>query len=128
MSPDELYHDHILDHAENPRGQGSLAEPTLTGEYRNALCGDSMELDLEITDGRIAQVRWRGNGCAISQAAASLLSEAITGESLAAVCAWDDESILTKVGLPEVSYARRDCALMFIQALRQLAEGATFQA
>ncbi len=118
---DELYLDHVLDHAENPRCCGSLDHPTHTGSYSNPTCGDQLTLDLNVdANGHLAAVRWRGEGCAISQAAASLSAEMITNLPVADFLAWDEELVLQKLGLPAISYSRRNCALVFWRALRQL--------
>jgi len=79
---DELYREIILDHYRNPRNRGSLEEPSLSGEGDNPLCGDEVKLDLTIQDDRITAVRFLGRGCSISQASASMLTEAIMGLSL----------------------------------------------
>ncbi len=77
-------------------------------------------IDLEIIDGRIIAVRWRGEGCVISQAAASLLAEEIENLPIEEVLSWEDDAVLDELGLPEVSYARRPCALTFINTLRHI--------
>lgn len=79
---DELYREIILDHYRSPRNRGSLAQPTVTGEGDNPLCGDEVELGLEIRDGQIVDVRFQGTGCSISQASASMMTAAIKGLSL----------------------------------------------
>jgi nitrogen fixation NifU-like protein len=79
---DELYREIILDHYRNPRNRGSLEEPSLSGEGDNPLCGDEVKLDLAIEGDHVAAVRFLGRGCSISQASASMLTQAIMGLSL----------------------------------------------
>jgi nitrogen fixation NifU-like protein len=79
---DELYREIILDHYRNPRNRGSLEEPSLSGEGDNPLCGDEVKLEVAIQGDHIAAVRFLGRGCSISQASASMLTQAITGLSL----------------------------------------------
>jgi nitrogen fixation NifU-like protein len=79
---DELYREIILDHYRTPRNRGSLDEPSASGEGDNPLCGDEVKLDLTIEGDRIAAVRFVGRGCSISQASASMLTQAIMGLSL----------------------------------------------
>ena len=79
---DELYREIILDHYRNPRNRGSLEEPSLSGEGDNPLCGDEVKLELAIQGDQIAAVRFLGRGCSISQASASMLTQAIMGLSL----------------------------------------------
>src|SRR4030066_1214291 len=84
---DELYREIILDHYRNPRTRGSLGEPSLSGEGDNPLCGDEVKLDVAIQGGQIAGVRFLGRGCSISQASASMLTQAVMGLSLEEVAA-----------------------------------------
>jgi len=79
---DDLYREIILDHYRSPRNRGSLEQPTATGEGDNPLCGDEVRVDLDIRDGRVLDVRFVANGCSISQASASMMTEAIKGLSL----------------------------------------------
>lgn len=117
---DDLYLDHILDHAENPRGKGKLDNPTHSANYTNTACGDTVTIDISVKNGTIQDVKWRGDGCVISQAAASLLSEKLSGLRLKDLQAWTDEQVLEMLGLPEVSFARRKCALAFFWGVRGL--------
>jgi nitrogen fixation NifU-like protein len=79
---DELYREIILDHYRSPRNRGSLEQPTATGEGDNPLCGDEVRVDLDIRDGRVFDVRFEANGCSISQASASMMTEAVKGLNL----------------------------------------------
>ena len=78
----ELYQEIILDHYRQPRGRGELEPPKITQEGFNPSCGDEIVLDLRVQDGRIQAVRFRGRGCSISQASASMLTEAVQGKTL----------------------------------------------
>ncbi|MGQ9571832.1 MAG: Fe-S cluster assembly sulfur transfer protein SufU [Dehalococcoidia bacterium] len=79
---DELYREIILDHYRSPRNRGSLDQPTVSSEGDNPLCGDELRIELDIRDGRVFDVRFEGRGCSISQASASMMTEAIKGRSL----------------------------------------------
>ena len=76
---DDLYRDNILDHYRSPRNAGHLEHPSATAEGVNPLCGDELSIELSVEDGVVSEVRYNGRGCAISQAAASMLSETIKG-------------------------------------------------
>jgi nitrogen fixation protein NifU and related proteins len=115
---DELYRDFILDHYRNPRNAGMLDRPDATYEDVNPLCGDKIRMDLRIKDGVIADVRFKGRGCAISQASASLLTEQIKGKSLADINAISKEDVLENLGIA-ISPARLKCALLGLQVLHQ---------
>lgn len=80
---DELYRDLILDHYRRPRNRGRLAEATVHAEGANPVCGDEVSLDLRLEDGRIAEAAFEGQGCSISQASASMLTEQVAGRTVA---------------------------------------------
>jgi nitrogen fixation NifU-like protein len=82
MSLTNLYREVILDHYRNPRNRGSLSEPDAHGEGHNPLCGDEIAIDLHVADGVVSAVGITGQGCSISQASASMMSEAIIGKTL----------------------------------------------
>ena len=77
----ELYRDVILDHNRKPRNFGPLEHATATVEGFNPLCGDRLTLRLALADDRIADIRFEGDGCAISTASASLMTEAVKGRT-----------------------------------------------
>ena len=80
---DELYREVILDHFREPRNRGELPDAQIKAEGTNPLCGDEMAFDLHLNGDRIDQVRFRGKGCAISQAAGSMLTGRLTGKTVA---------------------------------------------
>ena len=82
---DELYRDVILDHFRNPRNVGQLPDAQLKAEGANPLCGDEMTFWLQLDGEQIQRVRFKGHGCAISQAAGSMLTEQIQGKTLGEV-------------------------------------------
>ncbi|MBI3675507.1 MAG: SUF system NifU family Fe-S cluster assembly protein [Proteobacteria bacterium] len=79
----ELYQDVILDHSKHPRHFGALEGATHTGEGHNPLCGDRVKIYLMIDrNDRIADIKFQGRGCAISQASASLMTDMIVGRTI----------------------------------------------
>lgn len=76
----DLYQEVILDHNRRPRNFGPLEAPTASADGRNPLCGDEMTVRLRVEDGRIVEARFEGQGCAISKASASMMTEAVTGK------------------------------------------------
>ncbi len=119
---DDMYRDYILDHYKNPRNSGDLAGATNTYSDSNPLCGDEITMSLRIDDGRVADVRFKGKGCAISQASASILTEEIKGKTLDEVKAIGREHILENLGIP-ISPARIKCALLGLKTLKGAAWG-----
>lgn len=114
---DDFYQQNILDHARHPRNSGRLAAPTVSQEEYNPLCGDQVRFDLQIDQGVITDVRFSGRGCAISQAAASMLSELIKGRSLDEVRALGKQDVLDLLGIP-IGYTRLKCALLGLKAVK----------
>lgn len=82
---DELYREVILDHFKNPSHQGELPEAQVHATGSNPLCGDELAFHLKMANGRLDRVRFKGKGCAISQAAASMLATQVEGKPLAEV-------------------------------------------
>ena len=80
---DNLYKDIILEHYKHPRNRGRLDPATVSGEGLNPSCGDELELFLNVEDGVISDVKFSGEGCAISQSSTSMMTEAIKGKSVA---------------------------------------------
>jgi nitrogen fixation protein NifU and related proteins len=80
---EELYQSIILDHNRRPRNYGSLPDADHHAEGKNPLCGDQLALDLRMEGDRIADVRFEGSGCAISRAAASIMTDAVKGKTRA---------------------------------------------
>ena len=78
----ELYQEVILDHSRHPRHFGTLEHPTHKAEGYNPLCGDRVTVTLDLKEGRVADIKFQGKGCAISQASASLMSEMLAGRTL----------------------------------------------
>lgn len=79
----ELYQEIILDHARHPRRKGVLGDATATADGHNPLCGDRVRVYAKLADARIAGLMFEGEGCAISQASASLMAEMLEGRSVA---------------------------------------------
>jgi nitrogen fixation NifU-like protein len=115
---EELYKQHILDHYARPHNKGVLEDPTHAAHGSNPSCGDALALYLKVEDDTITQAKFEGTGCAISQAAASMLTDKLTGMSLSAVQTLSEGDILTMLGI-EITLARRKCALLAYNALKE---------
>ncbi|MCF8566072.1 SUF system NifU family Fe-S cluster assembly protein [Alicyclobacillus tolerans] len=79
MQLDDLYRQVIMDHYQHPRNQGELSGDALSVDLRNPSCGDEITLQLLVEDGVVKDVRFRGSGCSISMASASMMTEAVKG-------------------------------------------------
>src|SRR5579883_1880269 len=112
------YREYILDHYRDPRNYGTLEHPNVHSEDANPLCGDQLAMDLQIEEDRVTAVRFRGRGCAISQATASMLSEMIEGRTIAEVASLGKEDVLDALGIP-ISPARTKCAFLSLRVLHR---------
>ena len=79
---DELYREVILDHFKSPTHSGELPDAQVKVEGVNPLCGDELTFHVQLRDGRLERIRFRGKGCAISQAAASMLATQLEGKTV----------------------------------------------
>ncbi|GAC1615642.1 MAG: SUF system NifU family Fe-S cluster assembly protein [Ktedonobacteraceae bacterium] len=112
------YREYILEHYRNPRNYGKLEHPNVHAEDSNPLCGDQLGIDLLVEGHLVKEVRFQGRGCAISQAAASMLSEMIEGKPLEEVRALGKEDVLEALGVP-ISPARTKCAFLSLRVLHR---------
>ena len=116
---DELYREVILDHYKNPRGHGAVERADAEAEGQNPLCGDEVSISVAFAaDGdTIEDVRFRGRGCAISQAATSMLTELVKGRTAEDVATMPRDELLDEVGIP-LTPVRLKCALLGLGVLR----------
>jgi nitrogen fixation NifU-like protein len=78
----ELYQEVVLEHSAHPRNFGALPGPCRTAQGVNPLCGDKLSLSVRVEDGKVAEIRFVGDGCAISRASTSLMTEAVKGKTV----------------------------------------------
>ncbi|RJO59818.1 iron-sulfur cluster assembly scaffold protein [Candidatus Parcubacteria bacterium] len=115
----ELYREIIIDHYKNPRNFGKLKDPDINGAEDNIVCGDRVEWFLKLDSaGRVKEVKWQGEGCALSQASASLLSEMLIGKKLTEINKLGVKDIYRIVG-EKLNPSRQKCATLSVEALKQ---------
>lgn len=109
----DMYRQQILDHYRNPRNHGALPDPTFAHEGHNTSCGDEIRVEVELAeDGEtVERAAFTGEGCAISQASASMLTERLPGMTVEEVLALDREDVLEMLGV-EVTPMRVKCAVL----------------
>ena len=115
---DQLYRELILDHYKNPRNHGLLQSADASAEGQNPLCGDEISVSVRIGDGDVIEgVGFEGRGCAISQAATSMLTDLVKGKSADEVAAMPKEELLDELGIP-LTPVRLKCALLGLSTLK----------
>jgi len=115
------YEEVILDHWRHPRNKGRLPKPDASAVEANPLCGDVVRIELAVREGRVEDVRFEGEGCAISLASASVLTELVKGKPVAEAAGMADEELLSALG--GVVRTRLSCALLPLRALRKALAG-----
>lgn len=115
----DIYRQQILDHYKNPRNYGELEDPTYSHIGENPMCGDEIQVDVQINEnnGTIENIAFQGDGCAISLAAASLLSEELQGENIETLQEMDRDDIIDLLGV-EISPMRIKCAVLAEKVLQ----------
>ena len=113
-----LYSDILLDHFRRPRHYGSLEAPDISNEQFNPLCGDRIRIELKLKESVVNEVRFKGDGCAISTAAASLLTELLLGQDITQLANISDEHLISALQ-SDIKPARLQCALLPLHALRE---------
>jgi len=116
---DQLYREIILDHYKNPRGHGVIEDADVSAEGQNPLCGDEVSIYVSFaTDGEVIdEVKFSGRGCAISQAATSMLMEMVKGKSASDVAAMSKDDLLEELGIP-LTPVRLKCAILGLTTLK----------
>ena len=113
---DDMYQEIILEHYKQPSNFGKLEK--YSNHYRevNPTCGDEVEIFLMVKDGKVEDVKFFGQGCVISTAASSMLTENIKGKSVEEIKKLGKEDVFKMLGIP-ISYAREKCALLSLNAV-----------
>lgn len=120
---EDMYREVILDHYKNPRYRGELDPADISYQDDNPLCGDTIRIDLRVDDdNRVIECAFSGQGCAISQASASMLMEDIQGKTLDEIKEYARDDILEMLGI-ELGPVRLKCAMLSLKVLKVGAYG-----
>ncbi|MEO8493494.1 MAG: iron-sulfur cluster assembly scaffold protein [Planctomycetota bacterium] len=115
-----IYEDHILRHYEQPYHNERFASATHRQRVDNPVCGDSVQLELQVSAAGVIEQAWfTGTGCVISQASASMLAEHIEGQTLEALSSFNSQDML-RLFRARLTPRRQQCCLLAWQALRKL--------
>jgi nitrogen fixation NifU-like protein len=113
-----IYSEIILDYYRYPRNKGSLRHPQIQAKDSNPLCGDIVEMQLELDEkNAVKDVKFNGQGCAISQASASMLTELVKGKTVDDVRKISKEDVLSLIG-GQLTAVRLKCALLSLKVLK----------
>jgi len=113
----DMYTENILDLYKNPHNKGNLENPTNESSNINPLCGDEITIQLNIEDNKIQGVKYHGQGCAISQASASLVTDKIKNMTIEDVKTLNKDDILEMLHIP-ISPGRLKCALLSLDTVK----------
>ncbi len=122
MGGDDLDREVILDHYKNPRNFGIIEGADISYEDNNPFCGDEIRIDVKLSGGRVEDIKFSGKGCSISMAAASMLTEEVTGERLEEIREFGREEMLELLGIP-LGPVRIKCGLLALKVLKAGAYG-----
>jgi nitrogen fixation protein NifU and related proteins len=122
---DDLYRDIILDHYRNPRNVGWIEsckadEQLFFLKAANASCGDEIEASIVVNGGKVIDIKWRGTGCAISQASMSMVSEWGIGKTLDEIKSLSQKQVLEMMGMDEITPTREKCLVLSLQLFQDL--------
>ena len=118
-----MYSAQLLDHFQNPRNAGDLADADATAEVENPVCGDVIRLSLNIHEGRITEIRFKAKGCVPSMACASAVTELAAGKTVKEALAINRDSLIAVVGgLPQASAHAAQVALDALAATLRLVQ------
>lgn len=115
---EDLYREELMDHYQNPRNFGKMADADASYHDYNPVCGDEVEMQAKMENGTIKEAMFTGKGCAISQAAASMLTEEARGKSSKAVAAMTKDDMLKIVRI-NPGPVRIKCAMLALRALQK---------
>lgn len=114
----DIYGQNVLDHYKNPKNYGKLKNPTITVSEINFSCGDSQEFDVLLENEIIKDIAFRGKGCAISRASASLLTEKLKGKRIELIKNMDEKTVKELLGF-DLGLTRLKCAFLPLAALKK---------
>jgi nitrogen fixation protein NifU and related proteins len=115
---DQLYREVILDHYKNPRSHGLLEHADAVAEGQNPLCGDEVTVSVRFGAGdTVEQIGFEGRGCAISQAATSMLTELVRGRTAQEIATMEKDELLDEIGIP-LTPVRLKCAILGLGVLK----------
>ncbi len=122
MNPDYagegMYRENIIDHYKYPHNHGTIGNADIRQTENNPLCGDVVTVSLKLNDGKVKDIKFQGRGCAISQAATSMLTDDIKGKTLEEIKKISREDVVNMLGI-EIGLVRTKCAVLGLVAVKE---------
>ncbi len=115
---DDMYREELLEHYRTPKNNGRIEKADVKYRDFNPVCGDEIEIFLKVKNGKVSDIKFTGKGCAISQAAASILTEHIKGKKLEEIKKLSNEKMLGMLPV-KVSHLRIKCGLLALKAAQK---------
>ncbi|PIR74720.1 MAG: Fe-S cluster protein [Candidatus Magasanikbacteria bacterium CG10_big_fil_rev_8_21_14_0_10_47_10] len=117
----DIYREYILDLYKNPLNKKRLPAADVSGQGDNASCGDVISMQLRFENDIVIDIGFQGDGCAISQAAASLITDEVKGKSIADIALISDGQMMDMLQIP-ISHTRHKCALLALKTIKKAIE------
>lgn len=119
MAFDTMYMENILEHYKNPQNKGNVSNPDIQNREKNPACGDEIEITAAVNEKKEMQdIKFDGHGCAISQAAISMLTEELKGKPIGEVLKMKKEDVLVLLGI-DIAPMRIKCAMLGLRVLQR---------
>jgi|TARA_B110000263_G_scaffold71655_1_gene62658 nitrogen fixation NifU-like protein len=115
---EDIYKEIILDHYRNPRNKGRISGAEISAQDNNPVCGDRLSMDIKLEDNVVSDIKFDGEGCAISQSSASILTEMLMGKTVDELSKFTKDELLEELGTPSLGPARIKCALLSLKVLK----------
>lgn len=116
----DLYREQLIEAAQDRSLFGTLESPSCRADAHNPSCGDALSVEVRVSKaGQIESAQWQGYGCAVSTAATHLVLEESTGKMVKDVLEWDEEKVLSLLGLEKISAGRKKCMMLGLSVLQE---------
>jgi nitrogen fixation NifU-like protein len=113
-----IYHEMIVEYSRHPSNFGKLENPDISYHDSNPLCGDSIDIYMNVADNKISDIKFQGRGCAICMACTSVLTEIVKGKNIDEVKKIQKNDVLGELGLENLQAVRIKCALLSLKVLK----------
>jgi nitrogen fixation NifU-like protein len=114
----DIYHEMIVEYSRHPSNFGKIENPDISYHDSNPLCGDSIDIFMNVRDDKISDIKFQGRGCAICMSCTSVLTEIVKGKTIEEARNIKKDDILGELGLQNLQAIRIKCALLSLKVLK----------